>query len=72
MAARAAMGQTRRYADKMDLINMTPRRDLASTHYALARPGSEYLVYQPQPQPLISFRALTLTNGLMRCPALLF
>jgi Family of unknown function (DUF6298)/Protein of unknown function (DUF4038) len=74
MAARAAMGQTRRYADKMDLINMTPRRDLASTHYALARPGSEYLVYQPQPQPLplISFRALTLTNGLMGCPALLF
>jgi hypothetical protein len=51
MAARAAMGHTRRYADKMNLISMTPRADLASTGYALAHPGSEYLVYQPQPQP---------------------
>lgn len=51
MAARAAMGQTRRYADKMSLITMIPRPDLASTRYALARTGSEYLVYQPQPQP---------------------
>jgi hypothetical protein len=51
MAARAAMGHTRRYANKMNLITMIPRPDLASTRYALARPGSEYLVYQPQPHP---------------------
>jgi hypothetical protein len=51
MAARAAIGHTRRYANKMNLITMMPRPDLASTRYALARPGSEYLVYQPQPHP---------------------
>ena len=51
-AARAAMGHPRRYANKMNLITMMPHPDLASTRYALARPGSEYLVYQPQPHPL--------------------
>jgi hypothetical protein len=51
MTARAAMGHTRRYADKMNLISMTPSGDLASTGYALAHPGSEYLIYQPQSQP---------------------
>jgi hypothetical protein len=45
--ARHAMGDTRRYADRMSLIHMTPRGDLASTGYALANPGSEYLVLQP-------------------------
>ncbi len=47
--SRAAMGHMRRYADQMNLITMIPRPDLASTRYALARPGSEYLVYQPHP-----------------------
>jgi hypothetical protein len=26
---------------------MVPRDDLASVHYCLAKPGSEYLVFQP-------------------------
>jgi len=51
MAARAAMGQTRLYAEKMDLVAMTPSTNLSSTGYALANPGLEYLVYQPKPQP---------------------
>ena len=45
--ARHAMGDTRRYADRMSLIHVTPRGDLASTGYALVNPGSEYLVLQP-------------------------
>lgn len=45
--ARWAMGDTRRYAERMGLIDMQPRRDLASTGYALVNPGSEYLVLQP-------------------------
>jgi hypothetical protein len=31
----------------MHLIEMTPRGDLSSTGYALANPGQEYLVLQP-------------------------
>jgi len=46
-AARYAMGDTRRYAERMNLIAMTPRGDLSSTEYALANPGREYLVLQP-------------------------
>lgn len=46
-ATRYAMGDTRRYADRMNLVDMTPRGDLASTGYALANPGREYLVLQP-------------------------
>jgi hypothetical protein len=45
--ARYAMGDTRRYAERMNLIDMAPRGDLASTGYALANPGVEYLVLQP-------------------------
>jgi hypothetical protein len=45
--ARWAMGDTRRYADQVDLLAMTPRRDIASTGYALANPGTEYLVLEP-------------------------
>ena len=45
---RRAMGDTRRYAQKMDLAAMTPRPDLASTGYCLANPGLEYLVYLPE------------------------
>jgi hypothetical protein len=48
---RGAMGYTRAYADKMNLAAMTPRGDLTSTGYALANPGSEYLVYQPRCGP---------------------
>jgi hypothetical protein len=45
--ARYAMGDTRRYAERMGLIDMEPRGDLTSTGYALASPGREYLVLQP-------------------------
>ena len=44
--ARWAMGDTRRFADRMGLIDMEPRNDLSSTGYALANPGREYLVLQ--------------------------
>jgi hypothetical protein len=47
VSARQGMGQTRRYARKVDLTAAVPRRDLSSTTYALASAGSEYLVYQP-------------------------
>ncbi len=46
--ARWAMGDTRRFAEQVDLIQMEPRVDLASTAYALANPGQEYLVLQPR------------------------
>jgi len=45
--ARLAMGDTLRYAKKMDLIAMVPRGDLASTEFVLANPGRQYLVLQP-------------------------
>lgn len=45
--ARNAMGDTRRYADKMDLREMTPSGSLSSTGYALAHAATEYLVLQP-------------------------
>lgn len=44
---RDTMGYTKTYADKMNLAAMMPRGDLASTNYALANPGLEYLVYAP-------------------------
>jgi hypothetical protein len=45
--ARHAMGNTLRFAERMNLIEMTPRDDLSSTRYALANPGRDYLVLQP-------------------------
>ena len=45
--ARLAMGDTRRYAERIGLIDMTPRGELTSTGFALANPGHEYLVLQP-------------------------
>ena len=44
---RRNMGYVRRFADRMDLADMTPRQDLSSTRYCLANPGREYLVYFP-------------------------
>jgi hypothetical protein len=46
--ARWAMGDTRRFAKRVNLIGMQPRGDLSSTGYALADPGQEYLVLQPR------------------------
>ncbi len=45
---RNAMGYTRKYALKMDLASMVPSKNLATTGWCLAKPGSEYLVYQPE------------------------
>lgn len=47
-ASRAAMGLTRRLAERIDLAAMTPRGELSSTGFCLAAPGEEYLVYQPR------------------------
>jgi hypothetical protein len=45
--ARYAMGDTLRFAERMNLIGMEPRDDLSSTGYVLANPGQEYLVLEP-------------------------
>jgi hypothetical protein len=42
------MGDTRRYAEKMNLVAMMPRPDMCSTRYCLANPAEEYLVYLPE------------------------
>jgi hypothetical protein len=59
--ARFAMGDTLRYAQRMQLIDMEPRGDLCSTGYALANPGKEYLVLDPR-ETADSF-AVTLAAG---------
>ena len=48
---RDAMGSTLTYANRMNLVAMTPQSFLSSTHYCLANPGTEYLVYQPSAGP---------------------
>lgn len=45
---RRAMGYARRLAERINLATLQPRNDLASTQYCLAKPGKEYLIYQPQ------------------------
>jgi hypothetical protein len=45
--ARRAMGDTLRFARRINLVGLQPRGDLSSTRYALADPGREYLVLQP-------------------------
>ena len=44
---RRNLGYTLAFANRIDLASMTPQLGLASTAYCLAKPGSEYLVYQP-------------------------
>jgi hypothetical protein len=46
-AARYAMGDTLRLAERVGLIEMQPLRDLSSTGYILANVGMEYVVLQP-------------------------
>lgn len=46
-AARIALGQTRRFAERLDLNRALPRPAFASSGYCLANPGVEYLVYVP-------------------------
>ncbi|MBA5862730.1 MAG: hypothetical protein GDA65_08490 [Nitrospira sp. CR1.1] len=45
--ARVAMGQARRWAERLDLRRVTPQGELASTGYCLADRGREYLIYVP-------------------------
>ncbi len=45
-SAREAMGQTRMFADRMNLAEMTPTREISNTGYCLANRGKEYLVFQ--------------------------
>jgi hypothetical protein len=44
---RAAMGQTRLLAARLDLANMVPHGELASSRWCLASPGAEYVIYLP-------------------------
>jgi hypothetical protein len=46
------MGDTRRYAQRMNLARMTPHPEWSSSRYCLAGPGEEYLVYLPQGGPV--------------------
>jgi hypothetical protein len=45
VASRRAMGQTRRMAERINLAEMIPRSDLASSGCCLANPGKQYLMY---------------------------
>jgi hypothetical protein len=51
VSLRRNLGYTLTYANRMNLVAMTPRPDLCSTSYCLANPassGAEYLVYLPE------------------------
>lgn len=45
---RKNMGYANRFLRRIDITNMTPREDLSTTKYCLAKPGFEYLVYFPE------------------------
>ena len=47
--ARYAMGDTRAFAERMNLARTLPQGELSSTSYVLANPGVQYLVLQPEP-----------------------
>jgi len=44
---RKSLGYTLNYARRMNLAEMLPSPDLASTKFCLANPGKEYLIYNP-------------------------
>jgi hypothetical protein len=48
IAGRAAMGHTRRLAERLSLATMLPHPELAATRYCLADPGRAYVVYLPE------------------------
>jgi hypothetical protein len=41
------IGKAVEYAARLDLANVAPRDDLASTGFCLAKEGNQYVVYQP-------------------------
>ena len=43
-----AMGFTKEYAERIDLIHMVPNSSIAFSGYCLANVGKEYLVYIPE------------------------
>ncbi len=45
---RDALGQTRRFAEKMHLAAALPHEELASSKFCLADPGKEYVVFLPR------------------------
>lgn len=45
---RRSLGDTRRFAERMDLRYAVPHNELASSSYCLAQPGREYLIYLPE------------------------
>jgi hypothetical protein len=45
-SARQAMGQARKFAEKMNLASMKPDERVSATRYALADRGREYLIFQ--------------------------
>jgi len=44
---RLNVGKTVEHASKLDLAKVSPRGDLSSTGFCLAKPGEQYVVYQP-------------------------
>jgi hypothetical protein len=48
---RNALGSAATYANRMNLVAMTPQSSLSSTGFCLANAGVEYLVYQPASKP---------------------
>jgi hypothetical protein len=49
---RQSVGKAVEYSTELDLANVTPREDLASTRFCLAKPGYQYVVYQPDDGPI--------------------
>jgi hypothetical protein len=49
--ARLALGDTRRLADRVDLASLAPASVISSTRFALANPGHEYVIFQPEGGP---------------------
>ena len=51
MSLRLNLGYIQTYANRLSVVAMTPRKELASTGYCLANPGSpgaQYLIYLPR------------------------
>jgi len=65
---RVALGQTRRFAERISLAAVTPQPDLASTGYCLAQPAGSTSYLRPNLEsrfPSNSRRACTGSSGLI-------